>query len=120
MSTPPLVSPAFLDQKKKEGKTREKFFDNTGRTTAQIDIEKTHAARVIYFFFTRPICYPRPSSLSPSWTVITSRNSDPGSHSRLFSSLPTTVRTLHFHRENTSALSCLVNSSRSGVAIRVV
>ena len=41
-----------------------------------------------------------------------SRNSDPGSHSRLFSPLPTTVRALHFYRENISALSPLVDSRR--------
>ena len=39
------------------------------------------------------------------------RNSDPGSHSRLFS-LPTPVRALHFYREKTSALSSLVDSRR--------
>ena len=39
------------------------------------------------------IIYLRPSFLSPS------RNSDPGSHSRLFDPLPTTVRALHFYRQ---------------------
>ena len=42
---------------------------------------------------------------------INSRNSDPGSHSRLFS-LPTTVRALHFYREKISALFSLVDSRR--------
>ena len=32
-----------------------------------------------------------------------SRNSDPGSHCRLFSTLPTTVRALHFYPEKASA-----------------
>ena len=41
-----------------------------------------------------------------------SRNSDLGSHSRLFSPLPTTVRALHFYREMASALSSLVDSRR--------
>ena len=44
-----------------------------------------------------------------------SRNSDPGSHSTLFSPLPTTVCTvgaLHFNRERTQALSSLVDSRR--------
>ena len=41
-----------------------------------------------------------------------SRNSDPGSHSRVFSPLPTTVRASHFYREKTSALSSLVDSLR--------
>ena len=46
-----------------------------------------------------------------------SRNSDPGSHSRLFFLLPTTVRTLNFYRENASALldiehhDCVVESA---------
>ena len=40
-----------------------------------------------------------------------SRNSDPGSPSRhFFSTLPTTVRALHLHRQKTSALSSLVDS----------
>ena len=42
-----------------------------------------------------------------------SRNSDPGSHSRLFFSLPTTVRALHFYRENISAPSSLVDLRRT-------
>ena len=41
-----------------------------------------------------------------------SSNSDPGSHSRLFSPLPTTVRALHFYREKISELSSLVDSRR--------
>ena len=41
-----------------------------------------------------------------------SRNSDPGSHSRLFSPLPTSVRALHFYPEKTLALSSLVDSRR--------
>ena len=47
------------------------------------------------FFFPHPIYYLRPSffPLPPS------RNSDAGSHSRLFSPLPTTVRALHLYRE---------------------
>ena len=40
-----------------------------------------------------------------------SRNSDPGSHGRLVSPLPTTVP-VHFYREKTSALSSLVDSRR--------
>ena len=42
-----------------------------------------------------------------------SRNSDPGTHSRLFSPLPTTVRALHCYREKISALSSLVNLRRT-------
>ena len=41
-----------------------------------------------------------------------SRNSDTGSHSRLFSPLATTVRALHFYCEKISALSSLVDSRR--------
>ena len=40
------------------------------------------------------------------------RNSDPGSYSRLFSPLPTTARALHLHREKGSAGSPLVDSRR--------
>ena len=43
---------------------------------------------------------------------INSRDSDPGSHSRLFSALPATVRALHFYREKDSALPSLVDSHR--------
>ena len=43
-----------------------------------------------------------------------SRNSDTGSHSRLFSPLATTVRALHFYCEKISALSSLVDSRRIG------
>ena len=39
-----------------------------------------------------------------------SRNPDPGSHSRLFSPLSTTVLALHFFREKGAALSALVDS----------
>ena len=42
-----------------------------------------------------------------------SRNSDPRSHSRLFSPLPTTVRALHFIAKKISAVSSLVDSRRS-------
>ena len=49
---------------------------------------------------------------SPFLSPSPSRNSDPGTHSRLLSPLSTTVRALHFHRENTSALSSLVYSRR--------
>ena len=42
-----------------------------------------------------------------------SRNSDPGSHSRLFSPVThTAVRALHFNREKVPALSPLVDSRR--------
>ena len=41
---------------------------------------------------------------SPFYSLSPSRNSDAGSHSRLFSPLPTTVRALHLFRENISAL----------------
>ena len=47
-----------------------------------------------------------------SFPPINSRNSDPESHSRLFSPLPSTVRALHFYREKVSALSSLVDSRR--------
>ena len=40
------------------------------------------------------------------------RNSDPGSYSRLFSPLPSTVRALHCYGEKTSTLSSLVDSRR--------
>ena len=43
---------------------------------------------------------------------INSRNSDPGSHRRLFFPLPTKVCTLHFYRGKTSALSSSVDSRR--------
>ena len=53
-----------------------------------------------------------PHSLSwPSFSLPPSRNSDPGSHSRLFSPLPTTVRALpFFYREKPWTLSSLVYS----------
>ena len=41
-----------------------------------------------------------------------SSNSDPGSHSRRSSPLPTTVRALFFYRDKNSALSSLVDSRR--------
>ena len=40
------------------------------------------------------------------------RNSDPESHGRLYSPLPTTVRVLFFYRAKNSALSSLVDSRR--------
>ena len=45
-----------------------------------------------------PTYYLRPSFLSPP----PSRNSDPGSHCRLPSPLPTRVRALRFYRQKTS------------------
>ena len=51
----------------------------------------------VYFFpshiITSPFCI---------LSLLRSRNSDAGSHSRLFSPLPTTVRALHFYRERNS------------------
>ena len=66
----------------------------------------TYHSSFFYFLF--------PSHLlsSPFYSLPPSRNSDPGSHSRLFSPLPTTVRALHFYREKISALSSLVDSRR--------
>ena len=53
----------------------------------------------MHFFFPIPfIIFALLFSLPPS------RNSDPGSHSRLFSPLPTTVPALRFLREKISAL----------------
>ena len=66
--------------------------------TARVN-KKNDRSNDIYF---HPICYLRSSfSLPP----MNSRDSDPGSHSRLFSPLPTTVRASHFYRHKTSALS---------------
>ena len=61
---------------------------------------------LIYLYF--------PSRLvsSPFFSLSLSRKSDPGSHSRLFSPLPATVRVLHFHHEKISAVSSLVDSRR--------
>ena len=53
-----------------------------------------------YLFFSIPLF-----ALLFSPSTYCSGNSDPRSHSRLFSPLATTVRALHFHREKTSALS---------------
>ena len=63
----------------------------------------------LFYFICIPFIVFAPLFSLPS---INSRNSDPGSHSRLFSPLPTTVRALHFYREKTSALSFLVDSRR--------
>ena len=61
----------------------------------------------ILFYFSIPlITFALLFSLPPS------RNSDPGSHSRLFSPPHTTVRALLFDREKISALSSLVDSRR--------
>ena len=40
----------------------------------------------------------------PFFSLPPSRNSDPGSHNRLFTSLSATVRGLHFYREKISAI----------------
>ena len=74
-------------------------------------IQKSECDRIKASFLCcifHPISYLRPSILS----LPPSRNSDPGSHSRLFSPLSTTVRALSFCREKTSALSCLVGLPR--------
>ena len=68
-----------------------------------------------FFFFCIPFVMFAPSFFSPSYC---SRNLDPGSHSRNFYPLPTTVRALHFFREKTSALSSLVDPRR--LALRVL
>ena len=52
------------------------------------------------------------SSFPFSLPAINSRNSDPGSLSRLFPPLPATVRALHFYREKISAISSLDDSRR--------
>ena len=58
------------------------------------------------FFFLHWLSSPFFFSLPPI------RNSDPGSHSRLISPPPTTVRALHFYRQMISALSSVVDSRR--------
>ena len=61
--------------------------------------------------FSHPIYCLRPSFLhSPSY-IIRSRNSDPGSHSRIFSPLPATVGALHFYHDKKLS-SSLVDSRR--------
>ena len=67
---------------------------------------------LLAFVFFRPTDDLRPSFLS--LLFLSSRNSDPGSHtgSRLFSPLPARVRALHFYRDKISALSSLVDSRR--------
>ena len=59
--------------------------------------------RYIYIYIFRPIYYP----------PVNSRNSDPGSHSRLFFPIPATVRALNFFRENISVLCSLVDLRRT-------
>ena len=63
------------------------------------------------FFF---LLFPIPFIISALLFLlyINSRDSDPGSHSRLFFALPATVRALHFYREKDSALPSLVDSHR--------
>ena len=56
-------------------------------------------------FFFHPICYPRSTLALPP-----SSNSDPGSHSRSSSPLPTTVRAFIFYREKSLEFSSLVDS----------
>ena len=51
--------------------------------------------------------------LAHLFSLPSSGNSDPGSHSRLFFPLPTTVRVLHFYRDSISALFPLVDSRPS-------
>ena len=62
---------------------------------------------MINFYFSTPFIIFTGLVLVPP-----SRNSDPGSHSRLFSPLPTAVRALHFYREKDSALSAIVDWRR--------
>ena len=64
------------------------------------------------FFF--QVFFPSHLLSSPffSFSLRGVTNSDLGSYSRFFSLLPTTVRALHFCRENVSALSSLVDSCR--------
>ena len=59
---------------------------------------------IFFLFFSSDLLYLPFFSLPPS------RNSDPGSHSRLFSPLPSTVCALLCSREKISALSSLVDS----------
>ena len=64
--------------------------------------------------FSIPFICLRPSFLPPirPTRYVDSRNSDPGSRSRLFSPLPAMVRALQFYREKISGLSCLIDSRR--------
>ena len=64
------------------------------------------------FFFIFFFLFPSHLLSSPFCSLPPSRNSDLGSHNRLFSPLSTTVRALHFYREKNSALSSLVDSRR--------
>ena len=73
--------------------------DRIGKVTLELGIPFEASA----FIFPIPlIILALLSSLPPG------RNSDPGSHTRLFSPLPATVRSLHFYRE-ISALASLVD-----------
>ena len=70
-----------------------------------------HTIKSLIFSFIFPSHLLRVLS-SPFYSLPPSRDSDPGSHSRLFS-LPTHYGScLEFHREKISALSSLVDSRR--------
>ena len=71
----------------------------------------SHLLSLLFFFLIHPIYYRCLSFLSLPPTC-SSRASDPGSHSRLFFPLPSTVRALHFYRHKIGALSSLVDSRR--------
>ena len=64
---------------------------------------------IFYFIFSIPVII---FALLFSLPSIGRRDSDPGSHGRLSSPLPTMVRALHFYREKISALPALVDSRR--------
>ena len=74
----------------------------------------TASADFLFFFFIPFVIFA--VLFSPSCS---GRNSDPGSHSGLFSPLPTAVHALHFCREKTSALSSLVDSRRIARALAI-
>ena len=83
------------------------LISRTGRELADYKPLTSYSlGRYFYFCCPRPIYYLRPS-FSPSLVV-----RDPGSHSSLFSPLPTTERALRCFRAKTSVLSSLVDSSR--------
>ena len=71
-------------------------------TSNVTDTQKPKHGELIVFYFGFPVpfiifVFALQFSLPPS------RNSDPGSHSRLFSPFPTTVCAFFFYREKTSA-----------------
>ena len=118
ISTSPIAAVVNTLYKAGHGEVRTKAYVEQQRGSSLhplLSLRVGCLAKVYWYFSCRFLRFFFPSHLFIFALLVLlpiRRNSDPESHGRLYSPLPTTVRALLFYRAKNSALSSLVDSRR--------